>query len=409
MSDSLAARSWFWHPRTLVFLLLCSFIGIIGWQQWTDPLRYYRIGRQGLEQDNRELIEVALVGLQGSEEYQAHRTFLEASLSLRNQKPVEALRLALACKEHPDVEVEARVLAGEATYQLGGAGNAKMYWEEALAKDPDCLAAHQWLGVLYFDLGAMDHAMLHLQAVSKLSPLDPRPDRLMGLINRDYERPGIAIPHYRETLRRDPMQPDREAIWLELADCEMKQREFETARASLDNCQDSPRKQRLLAQCLMNLGELDEARKLAQQALAAEPNDLDVLRLNADIALVDGQVERAVELLEQGVTVNPFHHGTRTQLAQVLGRLERVEEARVHSQRAEELQVQWQRFSDLQIDAINQMANAEIRVEIGDLADKLGMPELAETWFKAALAINPRLPAALQALTDLQARQTPEQ
>ncbi len=396
-----------WHPRTLVLTLTVSFIATLIWQSWSDPQKYFELGKQGLAENDRSKIERAVHGLKDNPNFIAQYTLFEASLSLRDNKPAEALRLALACQDHPDVAVETRVIAGEAAFQLGGAGNAKLYWEEALSLDPECVAAHQWLGVLYFDLGAMDNAMLHLQAVSQLSPNDPRPDRLMGLINRDYERPEIAISHYRETLRRAPKQPDYEDVWLELAECELKQREYDSAKNSLSQCSDSPRKKRLLAQCLLNLGSLEEARQLAEQAIATEPNNLDVLRLNAEIALVDGQVQRAADLLLKGVEINPFHHGTRTQLAQVLGRLGQEEQSMIHSARAAELQVLWQRFSDLQIDAINQMTNADIRYEIGTLASQLGMPELARTWFKAALAINPGMKQASQALAQFPESQKP--
>jgi len=250
-------------------------------------------------------------------------------------------------------------------------------------------------------VGAMDNAIRHLQAVSRLSPEDHRPDRLMGLINRDYERPEVAIPHYLESLRRASNQPEAEKVRLELAECYIKQREFEAALKQLELCDDSPRKKTLTARCLMNAGELDKARELAGEALDEQPDELDVLQLNADIALVDGETERAAEWLRQGVQVDPYDHGARTQLAQVLGRMGLVNESKQHSRRAEELQELWARFSDLQIDAINRMTDAQVRYEIGTLARQLGKPELAVVWFRAALAIEPTMTRAAEALAEM--------
>ncbi len=62
----------------------------------------------------------------------------------------------------------------KAAYKIGAVGNAKLHWEEALRANPECVAAHRWLGVLYYDLGAMDAAMLHLGSVSRLAPDDYR-------------------------------------------------------------------------------------------------------------------------------------------------------------------------------------------------------------------------------------------
>jgi len=258
---------------------------------------------------------------------------------------------------------------------------------------------------MYFDLGAMDNAILHLQAVSRLDPADPRPDRLMGLINYDYERPEIAIPHYQETLRRDPNQANVANIWLELADCHIKQREYAIAVEQLANCPPSARKSRMLAECKMNLGELEAAKELAAEALAAQPDDVKTLQLNAQVQLVDGELAAAASLLRQAVEADPYSHSARTQLSQVLTRLGENDESKMHAQRADELQILWQQFSDLQIDAINQMTNADIRYQIGELAAQLGKPELAVSWYRAALAINPAMQPAAEALNELSSPQ----
>ena len=71
----------------------------------------------------------------------------------------------------------------------------------------------------------------------------------------------------------------------------------------------------------------------------------------------------------------------------------------------EDLKVRWQKFSDLQIDAINRPTDAMIRYEIGILAQQLGMPKLAATWYKAALSINPGMGIASQALNSLDVAQ----
>jgi tetratricopeptide (TPR) repeat protein len=390
------------HPRWLAALLVVTFLGILIFQWWDAPHRQYEMGIAGLRAGDSARVQRAIAALEDVPAYQPHRDLLLASLHLADEEFDESLKLALRSQSHPDLEVQALVLAGEAAYRMGAAGNAKLFWEQALFQDPEYVPAHQWLGVLYFDLGAMDNALFHLETVSALSPDDPRPDRLMGLINLDYERPDVAIPHYRETLKRAPQQPDAQQIWLELAECQIKQREFDDAIESLSHCDPSADRKRLLAQCEMNTGSLDRARQLAAEALAEAPDELDSLLLSADLAAIDGDLQRAAKLLREGVRIDPYDHGTRTQLAQILGRLELPEEAAVHSARAEELQQQWQRFSDLQIDAINQRANAQIRLEIGLLAKQLGRPELANSWFKAALAIDPGLSAAADELSAAQ-------
>lgn len=389
-------------PASLVILLSVSLVSMLLWQWWRDPERHFQRGLEALSGGERAAIENAAARLEGVPTHTAQQAFLLAALRLRDGEPKAAIELLQTCQDHPDVERDAHILAGEALYQLGAAGNAKLLWENALALDPESLEAHRWLGVLYFDLGAMDNAILHLQAVSRLAPNDHRPDRLMGQINRDYERPEVAIPHYEETLRRAPNQPNVETVWLELAECQIKQREYAAAVESLRNCSESPWQQRLLAECRMNLGDLDSARELAEKAVTAEPDNLDGLELRSRIALADGDVAGATELLSRGVEIDPFDYHARFQLSQVLARQKRTEEAEMHSKRADELQQLWARFSDLQIDAINQPTNADVRHEIAMLAEQLGKKELAQTWFQAALAIEPSHAQALAGLTKIE-------
>jgi len=385
-------------PRTLVVLLLLTFMGSLAYQQWNDPQRYFELGMTGVRENDRAKIERAAVALRDKPAYRMQHAFLSASLLVRDGQPERAIQLAISSQDHPDVEIQSRVLAGEAAYQLGAAGNAKLFWEDALLLNAQCVEAHQWLGVLYFDLGAMENSLLHLKSVSYLSPKDPRPDRFMGLINRDYERPEEAIKHYLESLRRSPRQPDVDTVRLELAECHIKLRQYEAAMESLSRCADSPQKVRLTARCLMNLGSLDDARRLAQQILQVDPKNLKTLDLNAEIALIDGDVQRAADLLRTAVQVDPFDHGVRSRLAQVVARLGLDDEHRQHAQRAEELQDLWRQFSDLQVDAINRPIDADLRLQIGTLARQLGKEELALTWFKAAVAIDPSKSDTVQKL-----------
>jgi tetratricopeptide (TPR) repeat protein len=389
-------------PRILAVFLFLFLFALLVYQYFVDPYRSFLSGLEGTRINNTSRVRLAIDLLEREKGFVLQRKYLLAWNAVQEGRFQDALRLADESKTHPDVEVEARVVAGQAAYRIGAAGNAQSYWEEALALNPDALEPHRWLGVLYFDLGAMDNALIHLRAVSKLDPTDFRAERLMGLINRDYERPEAAIVHYQESLRRSPSQPDRYMVCLELAECQIKQRNFEAAIESLTGCPDSPRRNRLLARCLLNLASLDQARNLAEISLSLEPFDLDALQLNAEIALADGNISKASGFLRLAVDKHPYSHSIRAQFAQVLGRLGNTKEAQQEQQRAEELQTLWQRFSDLQIEAINRPIDAQIRYEIGLLANRLGKADLAASWFRAALAINPNFILASEALGDLQ-------
>ena len=393
-------------PRWLVVVLLVALVTTAYLQYRFDPWRQYQTGLKALEKNDLPAVQLVAQSLESSPAYLSHFLYLTAAIALREGDVKTALERAVAATDNPDLTIEANVLAGEAAYQIGAAGNAKLHWEEALRADPECVTAHRWLGVLYYDVGAMNKAILHLSTVSRLAPTDPRADRLMGLMNRDYERPEMAIPHYQESLRRAPKQRDADEIRLEMTECQIKLREFAEGLKTLEKCADTPRKKILSARCMLNLGSLDEARLIAGSMLSSERSRLDVLQINAEIALADGKLPLAAELLQAATEVDPYNHGIRTQLAQVLGRLGQTEGAKKQTERAEQLQGLWQRFSDLQIEAINRSTDAPVRYEIGSLANQLGKPKLAESWFKAALAIDPALRSAADALSEMEAAKT---
>jgi tetratricopeptide (TPR) repeat protein len=393
---------FFRNPKAWSLVLCLALVGSLGYQHWTDPLRYFERGVRAAQESDQRMLQSAIKSLEGHREFQLHRKYLQAKLALLNGDISSVVALADEAKQHPDLSLEAGVLAGEAAYKLGAAGNAKLYWEEALRIDGQYVPAHQWMGVLYYDLGAMDTAMMHLQAVSRLSPTDYRPDRLMGLMNRDYERPEIAVPHYQESLRRAPQQPDANEVRMELAECHLKLREYEVALKVLDQCSESSKKSLLRARCLMNVGLLEEARQIAKSLINVEGvQRVESLQLNAEIALADSNSEEAANLLRKAIEADPYNHSVRTQLAQVLGRLGEAEASKEQTEQAKRLQEVWQRFSDLQVDAIDRPTDADIRFEIGQLAGQLGKPQLAEVWYKAALAINPSMRVAADALQQL--------
>lgn len=389
------------NPKTISMVLLLTIVVSLFLQRISNPRNFFEQGLAGIK--NKDLVQVSRSASELDEHvaYRRHSDYFKAYIAIQNAELDRALRLALQAREHPDIDLDASVLAGEAAYKMGATGNAKMLWEEVLLKDPNFVQAHQWLGAMFYDIGSMSDAIFHLQQVSKLVPDDARPDRLMGLMNRDYERPEIAIPHYKESLRRSPKQTDASQLRLEWAECHIKLREYEAALEVLKDADSSSFKDLLTARCWLNLGKLDESRSLATKMLETDhPKKTEALQLNAEIALADGEPPRAAEYLRKAAESDPFNHGVRSQLAQVLGRLGDADGSQEQTKVAEELQKKWQRFSDLQLDAINNQIDPTIRYQIGVLAKELGKPELAIVWFKAALAIEPNNRLAASALME---------
>ena len=254
--------------------------------------------------------------------YTPHRHFLRGALLLRDDQPIAALAELRTSSDHPDLELDSLVLAGQALYQMGLAGNAKLHWEKALWLDPNCLDALRWLGVLAYDIGASEQAIGQFQRVSEIDPSDARAERMIGMIHWMNDRPELAIEHYRESLRRSVEQPDVDDIRLELAECQVKIHDYVAAEESLLQCQRSARQQTLLADSHFGRGRLDEALQAAQEALTIQPNFPLALRTKGTVLLGRGDVQMASEIFSEAVKENPADYQVRFQLAGACAALE---------------------------------------------------------------------------------------
>jgi len=331
---------------------------------------------------------------------------LNAQLHLRRGRGLlasgrlwEALDEFGRAKDHPDTAAAAYAFSGEALYKVGQFGDAVHILDRALQLDPSQTDARRWLAATYHDIGAMDHAMEQLQVVAQQAPADPRPHRLMGLIRKDFEAYDEAIAAYRESLRRDSNQPDEDKIRIELAECQIKLRKHAEALETLGECSESAHRFALEAECHYAQRDASSARKAASQALDLQPDHLDALRIQAAIDLDAGDAESSVRLLRKAVEHHPREFRVRYRLAQAYQRLGERELAEEQMRQMQELRDLRRRFTDLHAEAIKDPADVEIRYQLGVLADQLGKPELARTWYAAVIGMDPEHKDARKALS----------
>ena len=65
-------------------------------------------------------------------------------------------------------------------------------------------------------------------------------------------------------------------------------------------------------------------------------------------------------------------------------------------------------MSDLNDQAARAPDDPEVRLRLGQLCESLGKPELAASWYRAALACDPRSAEARAALADIQRPALPD-
>lgn len=379
-------------------------LAVAGWLVLRDGDLYEReflTAVTALEQGDIDRVREAVENLGKSPQYAPHVHFLNGALLLRGGDVLGSLREFDLAAFHPELEVRVLVLSGQALYQANRAREAEQRWLKAIELAPDNAAAHRWLGVYYYDLGAMEDAVRHLERVAELAPDDARVHRLMALIHKDFGHFAQAAEHYEKSLQRDPHPQDLSAILTELAESRMELREYEKALASLERAAPDPKILVLQAECYLNLGQAKLALARVDEALGVAPQDRSALLTKGKILLESSDAATAVKVLSEACLLHRkdyFVHFTLAQAQRLAGDAEGAEKT---SALAENLRSEWHEYSELNRKAIEDTANVGLRHELGLFALRLDRPDLAIGWFRAALALDPTHSASRSELAKL--------
>lgn len=389
-------------------LLTVVAAGLAGfwWQSRRPDARYARAQSALAAGDSRSALREAR-WLMETPGYEAHGRLLTGLVQARNGEFKKALYQLQFAARDPATEVEALTVAAECYYRLGQLLDATKTARTALARDDGALDARRWLASAYYDLGAMADAIAHLERLSADAPDDASPQYLLGVIAKDNERFADAIRHYRESLRRDPQQPHRESAQLELSESLIKLSRFDEALDVLRDCGRTARTLTLTAECHQNLGRADEAQRLLDSARELDPSYGPAFLQQGALFLLLGQTDGAQRALEEAARLAPHNGQVHFHLSQVYARKGDDAKSAEHLRLMQEIRSAEREFSELHDVASEKPADADIRVRIGTLARKLGKPDLARSWFRAAMALQPDHAAARSALAELETSPAP--
>ncbi|HND53700.1 MAG TPA: tetratricopeptide repeat protein, partial [Pirellulaceae bacterium] len=312
---------------------------------------------------------------------------LEAGLLARSSKRDEARAKLAPLLKDEQLRPLALTIEAELLVQEGKPLHAEVILAEAI-KPGTNVNAHRWLGVIYYDLGASTNAELHLKRVAELDPGDYRAPRLLGVMNKDFEGFAEAIEDFQAALMCNPPKIVREDILLELADCFLKQRAYQQAEQVLNDAAISSARNALMAEVLYNTNRRAEAVKLLDEVLTQIPDHFPALQLRGDAALLAGENETAVKVLEHAIKLQPYDAPTRFKLSQAYARTGKAAESKRELARSDELKVQRQRFSKLHEQAMANPYDPKLRKELADAAKALGRDDLADVWNKALVALE---------------------
>ena len=367
-----------------------------------DPLARFELGMAAVKNaDSNSVFREADILLK-TPGFESYGHLLRGNWFLLAERFEGAAREFGLATENPATQVEAYTRCGEALYRLRRYRDAEKMLLLALQHDESNSDVHRWLASTYYDLGAMSLAMEHLQIVGVNNPADGRPWRLRGLIQKDFEQFGQAVSEYREALKRDLIPDQRQAVLRELAECLVRQLQYQDALATLDEAAETPETLSLQAQCHSALGNTAEALTKADAALRLNPDHRSAVLTKAVILLENNHAEDAVSILEAAVNTYPNDFDVLFQLIKAWRLTGRTVQADSQAPKLAELEKLIDEFAALNKETFNDLDNAELRCQLGRLAIRLDRPALAGSWFQAALAIDPQHAEAMNLLQSVQ-------
>jgi tetratricopeptide (TPR) repeat protein len=393
MSTSLL---WKWGLIAVIALAVSAVL----WPRGTsrNPDDHLRSALRAIESDDQVALRRELNWFRGAAETGSYRSLLAGVLLLKDDQPNAALAELQHATKDAATRVDAWTYAAEAYYRLHHFSETVAVARSALEVEPRAHPARRWLAVAYYDLGAVAPASEQLHILAREVPTDGRPHRLLALIAKDNEQFREAVEYYLESLRRDPQPSDLHALRLELAECQLKLQDHAGCLESLSELPITTASLVLRAEAQVGLGLHDPALDSVNRSLSIDDQHVPSLILKATILLTRSQPDAAVPLLKRTLEIQPFHATARFKLSQAFNQLGQPDLAAEQSRLMEESRRLEREFVDLHHEAAADLNSAEIRFRLGTLAHKLGKPDLAKMWFRAAVAIDPNHVEANRAL-----------
>ena len=316
--------------------------------------------------------------------------FLRGKALLAQHRPAPALGEFNQVRGDGAIRVRAATLSGHCLIELGNLPEAARVLAYAIGEQPDDVEAHRGLAIIAYDLGQMDVAVHHLEEVARLDVVDARPHRLIGLIYKDMAQNEKAVAAYREALARGLRAKPKVEVRVELAEVQARLALFAEGLETLDadppvGAETDPACVVVRAQCLRGLGRKREAGEVLDRALASS-STADLYRVRGQLYLDDAQHAEASHFLKQAVALAPADYQVHYLLAQAYAGAGRKAEAAKTSDRAEELRKDMELITKLSREAIDKPWDSVIRLQLAEVSDRLGKPQLAAMWRSAAAA-----------------------
>jgi tetratricopeptide (TPR) repeat protein len=281
------------------------------------------------------------------------------------------------------IRTEGVMFSGLTLLRLDLLRDATAAFNFVLKEDPDRIDAHRHLASIYYNQGAEDEALFHLNQVMRLDPNDGRPHSLTGLILSQREMYKEAVEEFRKGLTKDLPSNMKVEIRLLLGEALVKSFRFEEALDAIEGIIDV-RASVSRAACYTARNQFEKAHTEVDPWIEQFPKHGDLLRRKGLIFLAQNQFQDAIRWLSESVRIEPFDYRGQYQLAQAYAGSGLEKEAAEQLARSESVRTKIRELIELsKVPALDPW-DPEPRQKLADLWRELGNIEMSRTWQRAA-------------------------
>jgi tetratricopeptide (TPR) repeat protein len=211
-----------------------------------------------------------------------------------------------------------------------------------------------------------------------------------------------AAPEYARVLDLDPLRTDARLVYAEILRVDKKTEEAaEQYRGVLRQTPRDPTAMLGLAQCDVELGKAEEARGPLAAIPEEQQDTADVLAVRGIVELRCDRPEEAEPLLRRALVRDPGHFDACYNLMLCLRQVGRQEEAGAMNARFRQIDADQKRLIKITTQEMNAApANPDLPCELGEIYLRLGQPDRAVHWLRAALRFDPGHRRAHELLRD---------
>jgi tetratricopeptide (TPR) repeat protein len=230
-------------------------------------------------------------------------------------------RVADQLRQYPEspelkqILVRVQLTLGEIALAESNSAEAEQNFRRVLEIDPQSARAHSGLAEILLAARKYDEAMTEGKAALAAGEDRPATWLVLGVAESARGKFADAVPNFDEVLKREP---NNKIALLYRAEAKIAQNRLNDAISDLRAALaiDSAVQTKLrLARALAEIKQFDEAIRLAEEVLKAEPANADAQTLIAAAKIDSGNAADAIVQLEALVKADPNRAGLRAQLA----------------------------------------------------------------------------------------------